>query len=139
MKNIIKDNKNYTIEVTRNNVTPGEFLAYIRTILKNKGINRNCSTYTNYKPKELASGSELSTNYYVDKNDKKHNISRDGTVSIWPKDNDIIESVIYRDEPYDKQTFTLNFDGSCYNEIIEFNFSDDKVGYGYYFLHNKEA
>jgi hypothetical protein len=37
------------------------------------------------------------------------------------------------------QTYVLNFDGSCYNEICEFTFDDDKTGHGYYYQLNKDA
>ena len=41
--------------------------------------------------------------------------------------------------PYEYQIYVLNFDGSCYNEICEFTFHDDKTGYGYYYTLNKNA
>jgi hypothetical protein len=41
--------------------------------------------------------------------------------------------------PYDHQMYILNWDGSCYNEIIEFTFDDDKRGSGYYYQMHKEA
>ena len=44
-----------------------------------------------------------------------------------------------RSFPYDHKTYILNWDGSCYNEIIEFTFDDDKRGFGYYYQINKDA
>lgn len=40
---------------------------------------------------------------------------------------------------YDIQTYILNFDGTCYNEICEFHFNDEKRGYGYYYQANKDS
>ena len=46
------------------------------------------------------------------------------------------KSEIVRSFPYDCQTYILNFDGTCYNEICEFTFDDDKRGHGYYYQTN---
>ena len=40
---------------------------------------------------------------------------------------------------YNLQTYILNFDGSCYNEICEFTFDIENRGHGYYYQINKEA
>ena len=40
---------------------------------------------------------------------------------------------------YDFQTYILNFDGSCYNEICEFTFDDDTHGHGYYYQVNRDS
>jgi hypothetical protein len=40
---------------------------------------------------------------------------------------------------YDTQTYVLNFDGTCYNEICEFTFDDEKTGHGYYYQANKDS
>jgi hypothetical protein len=37
---------------------------------------------------------------------------------------------------HDLQTYALHWDGTCYNEICEFHFNDDKRGYGYYYQAN---
>ena len=49
------------------------------------------------------------------------------------------KSEIINLRPYEYQIYVLNFDGSCYNEICEFTFHDDKTGYGYYYTLNKNA
>ena len=46
---------------------------------------------------------------------------------------------IVRNFAYNTQTYILNFDGSCYNEICEFTFDDDKRGYGYYYQVNRDS
>ena len=40
---------------------------------------------------------------------------------------------------YDFQTYILNFDGTCYNEICEFTFDSDKLGHGYYYQANRDS
>ena len=40
---------------------------------------------------------------------------------------------------YDFQTYILNFDGSCYNEICEFTFDDETHGHGYYYQVNRDS
>ena len=42
-------------------------------------------------------------------------------------------------KPYECQTYVRNWDGSTYNEIIEFDFWDDKTGTGYYYLLDTQA
>lgn len=39
----------------------------------------------------------------------------------------------------DYQTYILNFDGSCYNEICEFTFDEGNLGHGYYYQANRDA
>ena len=65
---------------------------------------------------------------------KLHRWSNDGDGSDAP-----CKSEICRTFAYDHQTYVLNWDGSCYNEIIEFTFHDEKTGYGYYYQANVDA
>jgi hypothetical protein len=44
-----------------------------------------------------------------------------------------------RIKPLDYQSYGLFHDGSCYNEICEFTFDDDKRGHGYYYKANTDA
>lgn len=101
----------YQHEFTRHDVTPAQFLAYIRQQQKKHPgeIAYDCDLrmfaaegwnfdYTNALPSEKPCAAERGT-----------------------------------DKPYEKQTYIRNFDGSTYNEIIEFQFDDDKTGTGYYY------
>jgi hypothetical protein len=104
----------YEIEITRHNVTPAEFLSYVRTQLKKKGLN------------VISEGRELDyfrrgddLNFYY-RNDPEKPCKSEKSVS----------------KPYEMQTYVLNWDGTCYNEICEFSFDDGKIGTGYYYLLN---
>ena len=75
--------------------------------------------------------------YYVKDGEKI--CSCDGHRSVWPADDAACKSEICRNLPYDCQAYILGWDGSCYNEIVEFTFDDDKTGYGYYYQAWKDA
>lgn len=105
------------VELTRHNVTPAQFLAYVRATLKRKGVREYASDLDlDY----FASGTDLNFDY---RNNPEKPCKAEKSVS----------------RPYEMQTYVLNWDGSCYNEICEFQFDDDKTGYGYYYLVNTEA
>lgn len=106
--------KKYEIEITRHNVTPAAFLAYVRAQLKKKGLN------------DISEGPDLDyfrrgndLNFYY-RNDPEKPCKSEKSVS----------------KPYEYQTYVLNWDGTSYNEICEFSFDDDKTGVGYYYLAN---
>ena len=106
--------KKYEIEITRNNVTPAEFLAYVRTQLKKKDMRDLASDLDlNY----FRSGNDINFDYY---GDPEKPCKREKSVS----------------KPYEMQTFVANWDGTMYNEICEFSFDNDKTGHGYYYLFN---
>lgn len=106
----MKTTKNFEIEIERHNVTPAQFLAYLRSMQKKhpemgNDFNLDMFTaegwsfsYSNALPTERPCESERGT-----------------------------------DKPYQKQTYIRNFDGTTYNEIIEFDFDDEKTGHGYYY------
>ena len=104
----------YEIEITRNNVTPAEFLAYVRAQLKKKGMRDIASDLDlDY----FRRGNDL--NFYYRNNPEKP-CKSEKSVS----------------KPYEMQTYVLNWDGTSYNEICEFYFNDEKAGIGYYYLLN---
>ena len=106
----MKTTKTFEIEIQRHNVTPAQFLAYLRSMQKKHPEMSNDfnldqfaaegwnASYTNALPSEKPCNAERVT-----------------------------------DKPYEKQTYIRNFDGTTYNEIIEFQFDDDKTGHGYYY------
>lgn len=123
---------NYEIEITRNNVTPAKFFAEIRFACKKKGIGFGMEL------KQFANPIQPGNSSYVVKDGKKIYYAGDyryeGSIEDTP-----CASEVCRDLPYDCQTFVRNFDGSCFNEICEFVFDDEKTGHGYYYQMSKEA
>lgn len=111
-----KDNKmeKSEIEITRHNVTPAAFLAYVRSRLEEKGM------------RDLSS--DLDLDYFSRGNDLNFSYRND------PEKPCKAEMSISR--PYEMQTYILNWDGTSYNEICEFSFDDGKTGVGYYYLAN---
>lgn len=102
------------IEIQRSNVTPAQFLAYVRSQLKKHGL------------RDLAS--DLDLQYFVggyDLNSSYHDVPG--------KPCKAEKSV---SKPYEMQTYLQNWDGTEYNEICEFDFYDEKTGNGYYYLFN---
>lgn len=106
----MKTTKVYEIECMRHNVTPGQFLAYVRSQCKKHGGNMEYSAAT------FASDGW---------NAKYSDELPDGRTGC--------ASEIVTDKPYEKQTYVLGHDGTCYNQILEFDFWDEKTGTGYYY------
>ncbi len=106
----------YEVELSRQNVTPAQFLAYIRNYVDNKG-----GRYIR---------SDLELDYFRAGNDLNFDVKHD------PKEyyGVVAEKSVSR--PYEMQTYIRYENGAVYNEICEFNFDDDKKGYGYYYLLN---
>ena len=104
----------FEVELSRRGVTPAQFLAYVRSTLKKKGVRDYASDLDlDY----FRRGNDLNFDYY---NDPEKPCKSEKSVS----------------KPYEMQTYILNWSGSCYNEICEFVFDDGKTGYGYYYLLN---
>lgn len=117
----MKTFKTETIELTRHNVTPSAFLAYIRATIKKynfAGIYPGDIDYEYFK-----GGYDLN----FDINHKKLNdeVYKNG-----------VEREISVSHPYQQQTYILNVDSSMYNLIIEFTFDDEKTGTGYFYYLN---
>lgn len=102
------------IELSRDNVTPAQFLAYVRHMLKKKGIREYAS---NLDLDYFRRGNDFNFDY---RNNPEKPCKAEKSVS----------------RPYEMQTYILNWDGSCYNEICEFDFDNEKTGHGYYYLIN---
>ena len=122
--------ENYEVELTRNNVTPGQFFAAIRSHCKQKGIVIGIDLQEFKKP------SIEHDSYYI-VNDGIKTVYNNGHKMEFPGTDTPCKSEVARTKPYEVQTYIKNFDGSTYNEIIEFTFTDDKKGTGYYYLLNK--
>lgn len=102
----------YTIEIQRHNVTPAQFLAYVRRRLKATGGDAFCGC--------------LDLDYFAAGSEPNYDTTRDGV------------HCISRSKPYDMQTY-ISEGGRLYNEICEFEFDDEKTGHGYYYLIDAEA
>ena len=127
-------NKDYKmIELQRHNVTLSQFFNYIKTECKKKGLDfsleRDKDVFVNPP-------SPINSHYYI-KDDKKIYII-DGYKTEHPASEASCKSEIYRVKPLDYQSYQLNFDGSCFNEICEFTYDDEKTGHGYYYQVYKE-
>ena len=114
----VKTVTDFEIEIMRHNVTPAQFLAYVRQRVDAKGGRwfRGDLDLRWFK----ASGWDYGYEWGVPGD--KGCASEKGV-----------------DKPYEKQTYIRYFDGSVYNEIVEFQFDDEKRGTGYYFITNTHA
>lgn len=108
--------KKIELELTRNNVTPAQFLAYVRSMLKKTG--------------KAGYAGDLDLRYWAAGNDIEFDYHDDPTRPAKA------EKSVSR--PYQMQTYIRNWDGTCYNEIVEFDFWDERTGTGYYYLLNTE-
>ena len=106
----MKTRRVYEIECMRNNVTPGQFLAYVRAMAAKKGGNME------YSAAGFAAES-WSSNYSDELPD-----GRTGC-----------EAERLTEKPYEKQTYIKWHDGTIYNQILEFTFDDERRGHGYYY------
>lgn len=121
----------YEIELTRNNVTPAKFFAEIRFACKKKGIDFGLELDYFTNPTQPCDCR------YTVIGDKK--ISYSGNYRYEDSAEEApCKSEVCRDLPFDYQTFVLNFDGSCFNEICEFTFDTEKTGHGYYYQMNRD-
>ena len=96
------------VEMERHNVTPAQFLAAVRATLKRKNIQEGLSL--DLRDFRGADGGYSDT-YNVDAGVNEVNDGR----------------------PYSKQVYLKWNDGTVYNEICQFDFDDEKTGYGYFF------
>lgn len=122
---------NYQIEIQRHGVTLSAFLNYCKASCQKKDIPFEISKDEFSNPPQ-----SIETHYFI-KDGKKICFNNDYR-SEWPADEAPCQSEIFRQKPLDYQVYMLNFDGSCYNEICEFSYDDEKTGHGYYFQLNKE-
>lgn len=124
---------NYEIELQRRNVTPAKFFAEIRFACKKKGIDFGLDL------NEFMQPSFKFDSRYTVIGDKKICYAGDYRYET-DADTAPCKSEVCRALPCDNQTFVLNFDGSCFNEICEFTFDDEKTGHGYYYYQmNRDA
>ena len=109
----------FEFEAMRHNVTPAQFLSYIRSRVDAKGGRY---IRTDLDLRYFSRGDDFNF-------DIRHGIddSRTDLAGIHEK------SV---SKPYEMQTYIRYPSGDLYNEICEFDFWDEKTGTGYYYLCN---
>jgi len=122
---------NYSVEVSRNNVTLSAFLSEVKAACKKKGIDFNFDREEFENPFRNESSS-----YYV--KDGIQFYTHNGYTVEYPAENAPAEAETCRTKPLDYQTYILNYDGSMFNEICEFTFDDEKRGHGYYYQANRD-
>lgn len=94
----------HTLEIQVNNVTPSQFLAYVRKMAKKKGLNV-----------EIPSAKEFATL-------EDEGFGKFGSNDFWYT------------KPYAYHTYFKNNEIGTFCEICEFEFWDEKTGHGYYYL-----
>lgn len=109
--------KKEELELTRHDVTPAAFLAYVRSMIKKHNI-------------DSIDPADINLEYFAAGNDLNFDIS--GRMNP----NAACQHEKSVSKPYEMQTYCLNWDGSCFNEIIEFTFDDEKTGHGYFYMIN---
>lgn len=114
----MKTKKTFEIEIQRSNVTPAQFLAYVRSRVDAKGGEMLRS--------------DLSLDYFKRGDDLNFDIRHEE-----PEFDGLHEKSVSK--PYEMQTFLHYSNGAVYNEICEFDFDSEKTGHGYYYLVNVEA
>lgn len=113
----MKLEKTFEIELQRRGVTPAKFLADVRFYVDKKGGRY---VRSDLDLEYFKAGNDLNFDYkHEDENDPCHGLH---------------EKSISR--PYEMQTYLRYESGAVYNEICEFQFDDDKTGFGYYYLVN---
>lgn len=118
MNTTVKTHIDYELEVERNNVTPAQFLAYVRARAAKAGCPVDLDLAYFKGGQEWGGGCGYWNSHYD-----------------WGIPGDrACASEICKWFPYDQQTYVRGFDGTVYNEIIEFTFDDEKKGHGYYYL-----
>lgn len=111
---MIERKVNYECEIIRRNVTPAAFMAYVRRRLAaNGGIDY---------------AGDLDTRSFV----------TGSTGCNWDTTAEDGTHCISVEKPYHLQNYIKFPDGRVYNEVIEFDFEDEKTGYGYYYLIDAE-
>lgn len=107
--------KREELELSRHGATPAQFLAYVRAMIRKHGL-------TAIDPADIqlgtfAKGGEIEFDYH---DDPAKPCASERSIS----------------KPYEMQTYVRNWDGTVYNLILEFDFWDEKTGFGYFYFLN---
>lgn len=107
--------KREKIELTRRNVTPSQFAAYVRQQIKKHNLKTILADDIDFE--YWKNGGDLEFDYH----------------DIPGKPCQAEKSI---SQPYEMQTYIRNWDGTMYNLIMEFTFWDEKTGTGYFYFIN---
>lgn len=100
----------HEIEIQVTNVTPAQFLAYVRSQCKKKNIPVEIMGVKEFANMEIESMGSLT------------------------KGHDDWKSDYWHTRPYNYQACSIKKDNSSgFNEICEFEFDDSKTGHGYFY------
>ena len=105
--------KREEMEIIRHNVTPAQFCAYVRHMIRKNGLT-------------CVDALDIDLAYWANGGDYEFNYS-----NIPGKPAQAERSI---SKPYEMQTYIRNWDGTVYNMIMEFNFWDEKTGTGYFYV-----
>lgn len=109
--------KKEELELTRTNVTPAAFLAYVRSMIRKHDLT-------------AISAGDIDLEYFRAGNDMNFDISgRRNPYTACMHERSV-------SKPYEMQTYVMNWDGSVYNHIMEFEFDDENTGHGYCYILN---
>lgn len=108
----------FEFEAMRHNVTPAQFLSYIRNRVDAKG-----GRYIR---------SDLDLDYFRRGGDLEFDITHEEEPLAGVREKSV-------SKPYQMQTYIKYPNGDAYNEICEFDFWDDTTGTGYYYLKNVQT
>lgn len=109
--------KKEMLEIQRTNCTPAQFLAYVRSQIKKHNLQNICAD-------------DINLDYFRNGNDLNFDINnRDKPDAPCKAEKSV-------SKPYEMQTYILNWDGTVFNHIMEFEFDDEKTGHGYFFFVN---
>lgn len=109
----------FEAEFLRTNVTVGQFLSYVRAQLRKRGLNEWADSL-DYEDFIGGNGLDAKVNH------KEQNDTAYTELGI--------EYEEVRDLPYNKKSYQRTVNGVASNEIIEFEFDNEKSGRGYYYL-----
>jgi len=112
----------FEVEIQRRNVTPAQFLSYVRNRVDHKGGRM---IRTDLDLDYFKSGNDLNFDIKHGVDDDRHDLDGVHEKSV--------------SKPYSMQTYIKYPDGMMFNEICEFEFDDEKTGHGYYYLINVEV
>ncbi len=125
-----------SVEVSRSNVTLKAFFAVVKKACEKKGREFSFIHDQDLFEKPLNGGED--SRYYVKDGIQYYSYNGYIVKNMVPNNDTPCKREIYRTKPLDYQIFFENWDGTFYNEICEFTFTDNKKGFGYYYQNSKE-
>lgn len=104
------------LELSSHNCTPAQFLSYVRSQIRKHGITGVDPMDIDLRYWERGEGCEFDHRY---------------------EPGGPCQREIFTSKPYEFQCYIRNLDGSTFNHIMEFQFDDEKKGFGYFYFLNE--